>query len=64
MSKEVAKELKKILRLVSKGKVHYSEMNSFNRQRCEGWNDALNVTIKLLNRQINKYNPPTKPKRK
>ncbi len=51
---EEKKQLERIKKSFEKKKIHYSQMNSWNRLGCEGYNEALNECIKIIDRKIKK----------
>jgi hypothetical protein len=48
------KELKRLKDTYLRKKVHYSQMNSWNRNGFEGWNEGIDECIKTLDRKIKK----------
>lgn len=46
------KEIKRLIQTFEKKKVHYSQMNSWNRNGYEGWNKGIDECIKTLERKI------------
>jgi len=51
------KELKALIKAIEKNRVHYSQMNSWNRNMYEGYNDGLDKASSILKNKLKRLTP-------